>query len=109
MTEVNSQDLIPPRDEPPRVEDDEEDDVDAVVQSGQVRQQQQQDEEFEEMSFLTQYIGPPTSRYRARTLGDSEQETMFQDEVKKYTTQYRELVDTMDRASSHKRALQQAI
>ena len=70
------------------------------------------DNEFEELSLLTQYIGPPrqsrTTGTTERPLGNHRKEARITTEVTSFMETYSELIDTLDRARNHKESLTRA-
>ena len=64
------------------------------------------DSEFEQLSFLTQYIGPPKP---SKTDRPSRKEAQITKEVTSFMENYLELVGTLDRATGHKESLTRAV
>ena len=68
----------------------------------------QEDEEFEQLSFLTQYIGHPKRPNDKRPSADNRDyllETEVDRQREEFLKEYLDLVDVYDRASSHRESL----
>ena len=75
-----------------------------------VKQEQEEDNsysEFEQLSLLTQYIGPP--KESTKTDRPNRKEAQITKEVTSFTETYLELIGTLDRATSHKESLTKAV
>ena len=75
--------------------------------SNQLARNQNEEEEFEQLGLLTQYIGQlaKTDRSRATTSRDWLRQTELEKEIDTFKERYLELIDVLDRASSHQEAL----
>ena len=102
---MTSQELIPDN---PRTADSETTSEDSP--SNQLARNQNEEEEFEQLGLLTQYIGQPakTDRSRATTSRDWLRQTELEREIDTFKERYLELIDVLDRASSHQEALSKA-